>query len=53
MLKQQQRLLFDWYKVNEQATACISEELEEMGINPYAQKWFGDILKLLNIKIGI
>jgi len=49
MIKQQ---LFDWYRVNPEATECIAAEFEEMGINPYAQKWFGEILKLLNVKTG-
>ena len=52
MIKQQQQQLFDWYRVNPEATECIAEELEEMGVNPYAQKWFSEILKLLNIKTG-
>ena len=51
MLKQQKQPL-NWYNVNPEATECIAAEFEEMGINPYAQKWFNEILKLLNIKTG-
>jgi hypothetical protein len=47
MIKQQ--ILFNWTQVNPGATACIADEMAEMGVNPFAQKWFADILKLLNI----